>query len=254
MKVKPRFQIRNLYMLLVDILLTVIAVLGAYALRLEGSYFYFYLPSAYWMIAISLLLKPIIYYFFGLYRRLWAYASTNELKLISVAVTVASAAVSAIMIALLTARVFIGFPRFVLIIDWLLSLVCIGGFRFSLRLIAEARIASTKPLPRNTKRVLIVGAGDAGALVVREMQRNPQLGLHPVGYLDDDTAKQRRQIHGVPVVGKLNDLGRALDRRRVSEVIIAIPSAGGKVVRMVADICRLKGVPFRTMPDRKSVV
>jgi len=248
MKVKPRFQIRNLYMLLVDILLTVIAVLGAYALRLEGSYFYFYLPSAYWMIAISLLLKPIIYYFFGLYRRLWAYASTNELKLISVAVTVASAAVSAIMIALLTARVFIGFPRFVLIIDWLLSLVCIGGFRFSLRLIAEARIASTKPLPRNTKRVLIVGAGDAGALVVREMQRNPQLGLHPVGYLDDDTAKQRRQIHGVPVVGKLNDLGRALDRRRVSEVIIAIPSAGGKVVRMVADICRLKGVPFRTMP------
>ena len=246
MKVKPRFQIRNLYMLLVDILLTVIAVFGAFALRLD-TLFRLYLPVAYWMILICLLVKPAIYYLFGLYRRLWAYASMSEMKLISLAVTVASATATAI-IMVLDASQILNVPRLIPLIDWLLSLVAIGGFRFSLRLIAEARIASTKPLPRNTKRVLVVGAGDAGALVVREMQHNPQLGLHPVGYLDDDTAKQRRQIHGVPVVGKLNDLSRALDRRRVSEVIIAIPSAGGKVVRLVADICRLKGVPFRTMP------
>ena len=95
---------------------------------------------------------------------------------------------------------------------------------------------------------MIVGAGDAGALVVREMQKNPQLGLRPVGYLDDDLAKQRHQMHGVPVVGRLADLRRALEHRPVDEVIIAIPSAGGKVVRLVTDVCRLKGIPFRTMP------
>jgi len=246
MKAITRFQIRNLYMLLVDILLTVAAVMGAFALRLD-TLFRLYLPVAYWMIVICLLVKPAIYYIFGLYRRLWAYASMSELKLISLSVTVASAVVTTIVMVL-DASQLLNVPRLVLPIDWLLSMVFIGGFRFSLRLIAEARNTNAKPLPRNARRVLVVGAGDAGALVVREMQRNPQLGLHPVGYLDDDSTKQRHQIHGVPVVGKLTDLGRALDRRRVDEVIIAIPSAGGKVVRMVADICRLKGVPFRTMP------
>jgi FlaA1/EpsC-like NDP-sugar epimerase len=246
MKAKARFQIRNLYMILVDILLTVAAVLGAFALRLD-ELFRLYLPVAYWVIVICLLVKPAIYYLFGLYRRLWAYASISELKLITLSVTVASAVVT-IIITILDASQLLNVPRLIPPIDWLLSLIAIGGFRFSLRLIAEAHNTNTKPLPRNARRVLVVGAGDAGALVVREMQRNPQLGLHPMGYLDDDSTKQRHQIHGVPVVGKLTDLGRALDRRRVDEVIIAIPSAGGKVVRMVADICRLKGVPFRTMP------
>jgi len=246
MKGRSHFQLRNLYLILVDILLTVVAVLGAFALRLD-TLFRLYLPVAYWMILICMLVKPVIYYMFGLYRRLWAYASMSELKLISLSVTVASVVVTTI-ITLLDAFKLVNVPRLIPPIDWLLSLVAIGGFRFSLRLLAEWRNSNTRPLPRNVRRMLVVGAGDAGALVVREMQRNPQLGLHPVGYLDDDSAKQRHQIHGVPVVGKLNDLGRALDRRRVDEVIIAIPSADGKVVRMVADICRLKGVSFRTMP------
>jgi FlaA1/EpsC-like NDP-sugar epimerase len=129
-----------------------------------------------------------------------------------------------------------------------LSLIGVGGFRFSLRFISETRSANAKPQARKAGKVLVIGAGDAGALVVREMQRNPQLGLHPIGYLDDDPAKLKHQIHGVPVIGKLTDLGRALNNRPVSEVIIAIPSTGGKIIRMVTDICRLKGVPFRTMP------
>ncbi|MGZ6346338.1 MAG: polysaccharide biosynthesis protein, partial [Anaerolineales bacterium] len=182
-----------------------------------------------------------------LYRRLWAYASINELLLIVMAVTAASIAFSAIMMTLLITRL-LNFPRMVLLIDWLLSLTGVGGFRFSLRLISETRSANAKPQARKAGKVLVIGAGDAGALVVREMQRNPQLGLHPIGYLDDDPAKLKHQIHGVPVIGKLTDLGRALNNRPVSEVIIAIPSTGGKIIRMVTDICRLKGVPFRTMP------
>ncbi|HOW92767.1 MAG TPA: hypothetical protein PK883_10665, partial [Anaerolineaceae bacterium] len=86
MKTKP--NMRNRYMVLIDMALTIIAVLGAYALRLElGALFFFYLPSAYWMILVSLLIKIPVYYLFGLYRRLWGYASTKELRLIIITVT-----------------------------------------------------------------------------------------------------------------------------------------------------------------------
>ena len=248
MNIKSRLNIRNRFVILIDLLLTIASVMGAYALRLEGTYFYFYLPSAYWLIAVSLIIKPMTYYLFGLYRRQWAYASTNELKLISMAVTVASAIVSAVMIALYSAQFFIGFPRSTLAIDWVLSLIGIGGFRLSMRLIAESQASGVKRPAGRVRNVLVVGAGDAGALVVREMQKNPQLSLRPIGYLDDEQAKQKHQIYSIPVIGKLADLDHVLNTRPVDEVIIAIPSAGGRMVRMVTDICRLNGVPSRSMP------
>jgi FlaA1/EpsC-like NDP-sugar epimerase len=104
------------------------------------------------------------------------------------------------------------------------------------------------------RRVLIVGAGDAGALVVREMQKNAQLRLNPVCFVDDDPVKQRQQIHGVQVVGTLEDLPRVVLMRRIQEVIIAIPSAPGRVVRQVAEACRSRGIPFRTMPGMYELI
>jgi len=246
MKDKTRFQIHIGTYLLVDILLTAISIPVAFLLRLDEK-FPAYLRAMYWTVTIALLIKPAIYYLFGLYRRLWAYASVKELILISTAVSAASATFSMVMLVLDRVNI-LNIPRWVLPIDWLISLVGIGSSRFSIRILAESRSVSKKPLARKTNNVLVIGAGDAGALVVREMQKNPQLGMRPVGYLDDDPVKQKHQIHGVKVVGKLTDLRRALDMRPVDEVIISIPSAGGKVVRLVTDICRLKGIPFRTMP------
>jgi len=248
MKTKP--NMRNRYMVLIDMALTIIAVLGAYALRLElGALFFFYLPSAYWMILVSLLIKIPVYYLFGLYRRLWGYASTKELRLIIITVTSASVLVSVVMILLLTFKAFNGFPRSVLIIDWLLSIFLIGGTRFSIRLIADnVSTVSSSTRSKQSRRALIIGAGDAGALVVRELQKNPDLNLNPVGFLDDNPGKLKQQIHGIPVVGTLADIGKILEHRKIEEVIIAIPSSSGKVVRMIADVCRLRGIPFRTMP------
>jgi len=248
MKKKP--NLRNRHMVLIDVILTIIAVLGAYALRLElGALFFFYLPSAYWMIGVSILTKIPVYYFFGLYRRLWGYASTRELRLILVSVSSASVVVSVIMILLFSFKVFTGFPRSVLIIDWLLSVILIGGVRFAIRIISDnISSASSSMRSYQAKRALIIGAGDAGALVVRELQKNPDLNLNPIGFLDDNPAKLKQQIHGVPVVGTLADIGKQLEHKKVDEVIIAIPSSSGKVVRMIADVCRLRGIPFRTMP------
>ena len=226
----------------------VVSVLGSFALRLPlGPLFNYYLPQAVWMFSVALIIKPGIYFSFGLYRRVWAYASTRELKLITVAVTTASVAVSLTVILLASLRVYTGFPRSVLAIDWLLSLLAVGGLRFALRLLAESRSTGVDT-QRRGRRVLIVGAGDAGALVVREMQKNPQLNLSPVCFVDDDSSKQKQHIHNVPVEGTLDDIGRLVDARRIQEVIIAIPSAPGRVVRQVTESCRQKGVLFRTMP------
>ncbi|NPV77246.1 MAG: polysaccharide biosynthesis protein [Anaerolineae bacterium] len=246
MRTKP--HIRNRYLLIGDLLFIVISVLGAYVLRLElGAAFMLYLPSAYWMIGVGLIIKPLIYYYFGLYRRLWVYASVQELKLILAAVSSASVLTSVTMVSFFNLGMFIGFPRSVLIIDWLLSIILVGGLRFTVRLLAENTTAAVNS-NKQVKRSLIIGAGDAGALVVRELQKNPQLNLIPVGFLDDDPSKQRQQIYGIPVIGVISDLAKTLENRQVDEVIIAIPSAPGRVVRLVADICRLNGLPFRTMP------
>jgi len=234
-------------LLLGDIFFIVVAAVGSFALRTDiGPLFVYYLPQAYWLIGLAIVIKPIVFYFFGLYRRLWAYASIQELKLIILAVTTSSVVVSLVIVVLRAVEILPYYPRSTLPIDWLLSLILIGGFRFSLRVLAEAQ--SPLNTGQSSRRVLIVGAGDAGALVVREMQKNAQLRLAPICFLDDDPDKQKQQIHGVPVAGTLNELARIVLIRRINEVIIAIPSAPGRIVRQVADVCRARGIPFRTMP------
>jgi FlaA1/EpsC-like NDP-sugar epimerase len=248
--VKSKPNVRNRYVLLGDLILIPVIVIGSFAIRLElGSAFSFYIPSALWMTCIALVIKPLVYYEFGLYRRLWIYASVQEMKLIVAAVSTATILLSVFMISLFSLGLFKGFPRSVLAIDLLASIIAVGGLRFTFRLLAENKnSAHLSNLVSAARRVLVVGAGDAGVLVVREMQKNSQLNLIPVGFLDDASEKQNNQIYGIPVVGTLDDISRVLENRQVDEVIIAIPSAPGRVIRLVADVCRLKGVPFRTMP------
>ncbi len=245
-KMSSRPHIRNRFVLIGDLALIVVSVLGSFALRLDVSELPFYFPAALLMCAVALIVKIPVYFSFGLYRRLWVYASTSELRLITAAVTAASVLTSGVML-LFSSIGFIqpGMPRSALGIDWLFSLVLIGGSRFALRILAEQ---SSAPREGNRKRALIIGAGDAGALVVRELQKSSQLNLFPVGFLDDDPAKQNHQIYGVSVIGKVTKLADVLEVQRIDEVIIAIPSAPGKIIRAVNDACRKKGIPSRTMP------
>ena len=245
-------RIRNRYLLMGDIFLSLISVLASYMIRLELiAIFPTYQISLLWMFGVVAVVKPLVYFLFGIYRRLWRYASIRELVLILSAVTTASMIVSGIMIGLFAAGQFVGFPRSVLVIDWLLSLAFVGGLRFIFRLMAEGTstaTADTQTMSRRKKWALIIGAGDAGAMVVKEMQKNPQLNLKPIGFLDDDLAKQDSKIHGVPVLAQLDQIDHILNTRHVDEVIIAIPSASGKVLRKLTEICHQRGVAFRTMP------
>ena len=243
----PRPQIRNRFVLIGDIALTIVSVLGSFALRLDVGQLPFYFPAVVLMTAIALVVKIPVYFFFGLYRRLWIYASTGELRLITIAVTTASVLTSGVMaILIVTGNVLPGMPRSALGIDWLFSLVLIGGSRFALRILAEQSMVSGAN--GKGKRALIIGAGDAGALVVRELQKSSPLNLTPVGFLDDDPAKLKHTIHGVTVIGVVDDLPSIIELHRIDQVIIAIPSAPGKLVRLVNNVCRIKGIPSRTMP------
>ena len=242
---------RNRYFGLIDIFMTAVCIYISFLLRFEFNtrFVLLYRQSLYWMIGIGVCLKPYIYFKFGLYRHLWAYASVNEMWLIVRAVAGASAAVGAVMLILQEMKVFIGFPRSVIVIDFLLSLIIVGGSRFTIRLIDSAsREKAVKEAQKSMKRALIVGAGDAGAIVCREIMKNPQLQFRPVGFIDDDNKKINQEIYGIKVLGLLSQADSIIDKYHIETVLFAIPSAPGRVVRLVSDVCRQKDIPFRTMP------
>lgn len=245
-------KIRNRYLLVGDIFLSLVSVLLSYIVRLELiAIFPTYQYSLLWMLLTAAIIKPLVYFFFGIYSHIWRYASTRELILILSAVTTASFLLSGFMIGLFGLGVFHGFPRSVLIIDWLFSVIFIGGSRFVFRVLAESppSSASRSLLPtRRRKWILVIGAGDAGAMVVREMLKNPQINMRPIGFLDDDESKQGSRIHGVPVLATLDKIEMILSKHHVDEVVVAIPSASGQIVRKITEVCRRRGIDFRTMP------
>ena len=247
---KIAYSIRNRHLFVGDIALTVISILSAYILRLELiEVFKNYYLSLILMLGLALIIKPLVYYMFGLYRRMWVYASMRELRLIVLSVTAGSILVSTIMLILFFNHIFISFPRSVLIIDWILSIILIGGSRFGLRMLAETKNRNGSYKKNKVgKNALIIGAGDAGALVAKELQKNPIINLKPIGFLDDNPEKYGQQIHSIPVIGRLKDLSKVIGQKHIDEVIIAIPSAPGQAIRSVSDICRKKHIPYRTMP------
>jgi FlaA1/EpsC-like NDP-sugar epimerase len=239
--------LRNRYLFLADLVIIAVSVLASFALR-DYAIFRTYLPAALWMIGAALIIKPIVYWRFGLYRRFWAYASIKEAQVILAAVGVN---VLLMFGYYWMTRIF-GLPsppRSIPIIDGLVSLVLTGGMRFSIRMLSEVMQARRRmPGSGATKRILIAGAGDAGALVAREMQKNPQLRMVPIGFLDDAPEKLHQRIHGVQVLGRLDNVLRIAGEQEADEVVIAIPSASGDVFRRLSDRCRKGKIPYLTMP------
>lgn len=239
--------LRNRYLFMADLVIIAVSVLASFALR-DYAIFRTYLPAALWMIGAALIIKPIVFWRFGLYRRFWAYASIKEVLIIAGAV--------GLNVLLMFGYYLLTFPlgipsppRSIPIIDGFVSLFLTGGLRFSIRMLSEVMQARRRmPGSGATKRILIAGAGDAGALVAREMQKNPQLRMVPIGFLDDAPEKLHQRIHGVQVLGRLDNVLRIAGEQEADEVVIAIPSASGDVFRRLSDRCRKGKIPYLTMP------
>jgi FlaA1/EpsC-like NDP-sugar epimerase len=240
---------RNRYILLADFPLIAIAVFGAFALRFDWV-FARVLPAFVIFLVGALLFKPAIFYIFGMYTRYWRYATASDLLSVVLAVSAGSVVMAAYVGVGRALGLINNFSRSVIAIDWLLSMALIGGLRMSVRVIGEAHEKNRRARSgaAQTKRVLVVGAGEAGTMVVREMQRNPQLNMTPVGFLDDDAPKLGKRIYGTRVMGDISSLERIAQTAGIEEVVIAMPRASGTAVRAVAERCQKLGLRCRTMP------
>jgi FlaA1/EpsC-like NDP-sugar epimerase/EAL domain-containing protein (putative c-di-GMP-specific phosphodiesterase class I) len=203
---------------------------------------------------IFLIAKLSIFTSFGLYKRYWRYASIEELIQIA-AVTMAAVVTEIIILSVLEyVNTFPAYfvPRSLPLLDGILSFILVGGIRFSVRAVEKTN-TQTKQFCRRD-RSLIVGAGNAGVSMLQEIQRNPKLGLNPVAFIDDNPQKLGLSIRGVPVVGNRYQLPEIVAARNIRQVVIAMPTASGRVIRDIVDICQAIGIKATTMPGMNEIL
>ncbi|RJR40172.1 MAG: polysaccharide biosynthesis protein [Desulfobacteraceae bacterium] len=210
------------------------------------------------LIAVVVCAKIIVFFFLDLYRGMWRYTSLSDVLNIAKAATISTLA----LIALITyTHGFAGYSRSPFIIDWILTILLISGCRAGIRLSAwlgmkdESSIIHSfrilgwrKKDEKGRKRLLIVGAGDSGEKIFREIQENASLRYKVIGFLDDDLTKIGRQIHGVRVYGTTANLVELSSRLSADEILIAIPSATSSQMRVIVERCKSCKVPFKTVP------
>jgi len=249
---------KNFYFILFsDICLVAAAYLLAYLLRFEGR-----IPAQEWETIQSTLFyilpfKLVIFYAFGLYKGMWRYTSIVDFFNV-VKATLTSSTI--IILAILFFYRFEGFPRSVFIIDGFLTFIFIGGARLCIRVLLSEQergflflrqvfqLASERKLTKPKKGLLIIGAGDAGEKILREIRDNPRLNYDVVGFLDDDATKKGMRIHGVPVLGPISRIHNMVYRDEMDEILIALPSASAKQMKRVIEACEATGLKTRTTP------
>lgn len=246
---RREFKNRNFWVMLgADALVVLFAYYFSYFLRFEGvispKELSNILQSIIWVVPVKL----GCFFFFKLYSGMWRYTGIREMLDLVRACLTSSAIIIAVL--LITVR-FEGFPRSIFIIDFLLTFILVGSLRIAIRLyLANDPTTDLFSFGKKEKikltQLLIIGAGDAGEKVLREIHENPSLGYEVVGFLDDNRGKQDRLIHGVPILGDID----LLESFKIpfDEIVIAVPSASSREMRRIIEICETTGKRYRTLP------
>jgi len=241
-------------MVALDGLVVIIAYIGSYWLRFEVSMEHHrslitatYLPL--------LALKLICFYIFGMYRGMWRYTSLRDLQNLVLA-NVAATSVNLTWFFFIERAMSVF--RSVVVLDGLLTLLGTSTVRLAVRVYFQnaPHQSEEKPFPltRIRKRLLIIGAGDSGEKVLREMHDNKRLYYEVIGFLDDNPHKHRRWIHGIPVLGGLGDMERVIHAKLAEEILIAVPSATSPEMRRMVEACERSGLPYRTLPGMGELI
>ncbi len=248
-----RFPVNRhrVWQLAFDAVLVAAAWRLTFFLRFDKSVPIYYRHLLGWrVIALVVGIQLAAFVLFGFYNRWWRYVSTRDMWGAARGVTAGSLIAYLVLYAFPpghTSRL----PRSVAVFDYLLLLAFIAGTRLLARSLIERPPGG---LVAHGKEVLIIGAGDAGQLMVREMQRNRQLHYTPIGFVDDDPRKRGDRIHGVKILGTTDDLAHLLRDNKPDEVLIAIPSAPGGVRRTIVDTCTAAHVPVKTLPGLHELI
>jgi FlaA1/EpsC-like NDP-sugar epimerase len=251
---------RNFYLIfLLDSVLVALAFYLAFAIRFEMI-----IPEKEYALIISRLpyiicLKMIVFLILRIYRGMWRYTSIIDFINIVKAVSVSSCI---ILVYILLASRFEGYPRSILIIDFGLTLFFILGLRMGIRLYyqrdlifsSSSSIANNFSPVTDRKKLLIIGAGNSAEKVIREINDNKTLPYQVTGLIDDDSKKIGRSLHGIPVLGALIDLKEIIANIDPDEIVIAIPSATHAQMKRVVKKCQLSGVPFKTLPGMGEII
>ncbi len=235
-------NVRTFLLVFGDVLLLNLSAVGALLLRFE-----FTLPENHFANYISMawattMVMVFVFWVLGLYTSLWRYASVDELVSIVLANMAGGAGVVLLFFFTRTPM-----PRSFFILFLILSTVFTGCLRFAYRFIRQIKtIDHSVGLDR--KRALIVGAGEAGAMVVKEMQSNKLPGIYPAGFIDDNAQKQSLKIHGIKVMGFVRDISRIAKREKIDEIIIAIPTMSAEEKKRVISVCKETSCKLRILP------
>lgn len=240
--------LRNRHFLMLDLLALLVLPALALTLRLDGpSWWPRLIPALLFYILAALLVKLPIFINLGLYQRYWRYASVNDLFRVGLAVCLSTLALTALFFAAypLLGRSGLVMFRTVPVIDGLLTLLAVSGSRFGVRMVYHWQRRYQHP---GGQRVLVIGAGEAGIQVVRELRTNPQLKLAPVAFVDDDPAKIGTEVQGLPVVGRSGDIPVLVERYHIEQIVLAMPSVPLPRQRKIYEICENTGLFIYSLP------
>ena len=242
------FILKRLFAILIQSVLIIFAYILSFYLRFEFS-----IPSLYLLVLVKtlpllIIIKIIVFYYFALLSGAWRYTGIYELWRLLKALSLST-------IIFILATVFIyglqRFPRSVFILDWILSLILIGGARFLSR---SSREIFRHPSRIKNKKTIIIGAGEAGIMVLRECRSNPNMGAEIIGFIDDDPAKRGLHIQDIKVLGTRYDLPKVIEKYKIEEVIIAIPSAKGQDIRSILSHCEIPGIKIKIVPYLHKII
>lgn len=247
--------LRNRHLLYADVGLLALASVTAFTVRFESlGWIAQHARLVVPYVLISVPLRIALFYSIGLYRRLWKHASTGELKILVIAAALAAGCVALLGLVLLPGLTITPsrVPFSVVFNDAFLGAFAVAMPRLLIRAgsISHPRRRRDDP----DKRVLIVGAGQSAKLVAKELFANPRLGMCPVGFVDDDASKQGHVLYDLPVLGSLKDIRELVPQLRIAEIIIAIPSAPGALVRQVVRAALDCGISTLTVPSLPEII
>jgi FlaA1/EpsC-like NDP-sugar epimerase len=234
---------RRTAVVLTHVGLWAVAFLGAFLLRWEFAIPDRYFPQLWSWLAVLVGLRVSTGFVFGIFHGMWRYTGANDLVGLFKATSLSTLAFAAFVLGVR----YEGFPRSVFIIDWLASMMLVGGLRFGIRKLREVG-GEIRAARGKRSRILILGAGDAGESLVREIQRNAKSKYIPVGFLDDDPRKRGMEIHGLKVLGPIADVAEATAHHEVDEIIVAIPTASGAEMRAILERTKPLHAHVRTIP------
>lgn len=241
-------KIRVFSLVIIDAILINLAYFIAIFIRFDFNLSSVYLEIFFDNVLVVTAIKIFVFSYFKLYKSLWRYASIEELIQVIVSVIVANFAI----ISYLYIKM-VHLPRSIYILLMMIDTILIGGVRFSYRAIRKFK-NSTFIKNRNNKRVMIIGAGDAGAMVIRELKNHKDLNSKPVAVIDDDEKKEGQIINGVPVLGQRWDIVSVARKKKIDEIIIAIPSASKKDIREIVEECKRTKCKLKILPGMFEII